>query len=57
VACVPLVGGTAKVIGRTRAVRADANLVQIWAMDRSARLSLSESVTPLGVRTRCSRMI
>jgi hypothetical protein len=43
VACVPLAGGTIKLIGRTRedtrAVRADANLAQIWTkMRRSARL-------------------
>jgi hypothetical protein len=51
VACVPLAGGTAKVIGRTRedtcAVRANANLAEIWARDASVYASQSSCVAPL----------
>jgi hypothetical protein len=50
--CATSGGGTAKVIGRTRedacAVRANANLAQIWARDASVRASQSGCVAPLG---------
>jgi hypothetical protein len=51
VSSVPLAGGTAKIIGRTRedvrAVRVDANLAQIWTRDASVRAIRSSCVAPL----------